>query len=129
MRIEELSKHELRESQATFHELTSRIQELQERVNCMNDSREFQDVESICSRKLCHVPSQPAVITSPCGVLGRDQSPRLDTWNLLGTSGNVVGQSTCSNRFIIHTLQRNASLLESKMLQMATRYDQVQGDL
>ena len=44
MRIDEFSMQELRESQATTHELTSQIQELQERVNLMNDSREFQDV-------------------------------------------------------------------------------------
>ena len=44
MRIDEFSMQELRESQATTHELTSQLQELQERVNLMNDSREFQDV-------------------------------------------------------------------------------------
>ena len=44
MRIDEFSSNELRESQATFNELTSQIQELEERVNLMNDSREFQDV-------------------------------------------------------------------------------------
>ena len=52
IRIYEFSRHELRESQATFQELTSQIQELQERVNFMNDSREIQHVESICSKKL-----------------------------------------------------------------------------
>ena len=58
MRIDEFSRNELRESHATIQELTSQIQGLQERMNCMNDSREFQDVESICSGKLSHVPSQ-----------------------------------------------------------------------
>ena len=48
MRIDEFSRHELRQGHATFQELTSQIQELQERVNLMNDSREFQDVESAC---------------------------------------------------------------------------------
>ena len=33
-----------------------------------------------------HVPSQPAVVPSPRGMLSRDQSLRPDTWNLLGTS-------------------------------------------
>ena len=46
MRIDEFSRNELRESQATIHELTSQMQELQERINYMNDSREFQDIES-----------------------------------------------------------------------------------
>ena len=39
VRIDEFSRDELRESQATFQELTSQIQELQERVNFANDSR------------------------------------------------------------------------------------------
>ena len=49
----------MRDSHATTRELTSQIQELQERMNHMSDSGEFQDVESICSVKLSHVPSQP----------------------------------------------------------------------
>ena len=55
----------------------------------MNDSREFQDVESICSGKLYHGPSQPAIVPSLGGLLSSGQSLRPDTWNLLGTSGNV----------------------------------------
>ena len=39
MRIDEFSRQELRESQATIQELTSKIEELQGRVNLMNDSR------------------------------------------------------------------------------------------
>ena len=89
MRIDEFSRQELTDSQATVHELTSQIKKLQERVNLTNDSREFQDVESVCSGRLSHVPRQPAIVPSPRGVLSRDQSLRPDTWNLLGTSGNV----------------------------------------
>ena len=92
MRIDEFSRNELRESHATTQELTSRIQELQEEWNnYMGDSREFQDVQSICSGKLSHVPSQPAVVPRFCGMLSRDQCLRSDTWNLLGTLGNVFG--------------------------------------
>ena len=58
----EFSRNELRESHATIHELTSQIQGLQERMNEMNDSKECQDIESTCSGKLSHVPSQPAVV-------------------------------------------------------------------
>ena len=89
MRIGEFSRNELRESHASFQEITSQIQESQERINYMSDSGEFQDVESICSGKLSHVPSQPAFVPSLCGMLSRDQSLRPDTWNLLGTPGNV----------------------------------------
>ena len=56
MRIDEFSTNELGESQTTVKELTSQMQELQERMNCVNDSVEFQDVDSICSGKLSHVP-------------------------------------------------------------------------
>ena len=89
MRSDEFSRHELRKSHAAFQDLTSQIQELQETMNYMSDSREFQDEESICSGKLTHVPSQPAIVPSLGGMLSRDQSLRPETWNLLGTSGNV----------------------------------------
>ena len=45
MRVDEFSAHNLRESHVTTLELTSQVQELQESVNCLNDSREFQDME------------------------------------------------------------------------------------
>ena len=38
LRVDEFSAQKLRESHDTIHKLTSQIQELQERVNCMNDS-------------------------------------------------------------------------------------------
>ena len=57
----------------------------------MNDSGEFQDVESICSGKLSPVPSRRAIVPSLCVMLSRDQSLRSDAWNLLGTSGNDFG--------------------------------------
>ena len=51
MRIDEFSRNELGEGHATIQEFTSQIQELQERMNYMNDSGESQDMESICSGK------------------------------------------------------------------------------
>ena len=39
----------------------------------MSDSREFPDVESICSGKLSCVPSQLANVPSLCGMLSLDQ--------------------------------------------------------
>ena len=92
MRIDQFSENELRECHATILELASQIRELQERTNCMNDSREFQDIESICRGKLSHVPSQLAVVPSPRSMLSRDQSLRFNT----------------------DTLSRNSSLCESK---------------
>ena len=40
-RVDEFFVQKLRESYATIQKLTSQIQDLQERVNCMNGSREF----------------------------------------------------------------------------------------
>ena len=55
-----LSRRRLIENQDTINELTARIQELQNEVNCMNDSRDFNDAESVRSG-LSHVPSQAAL--------------------------------------------------------------------
>ena len=48
MRIVEYCRNELRENHAPRQELTSQVQELQERMNYVNQSKEFQDFESIC---------------------------------------------------------------------------------
>ena len=40
---------------------TARIQELQNEVHCLHDSRDFKDAESVRSG-LSHVPSQPALL-------------------------------------------------------------------
>ena len=39
LRIDEFSRRRLIQNQDTIHELTARFQELQNEVNCMNDSR------------------------------------------------------------------------------------------
>ena len=44
-----IARRKLVEDQDTIFELTGKIQELQNEINCMNDSRDFQDAESICS--------------------------------------------------------------------------------
>ena len=41
LRVDEFSRRRLIENQETIIELTARIQELQNEVNCMNDSRDF----------------------------------------------------------------------------------------
>ena len=55
-----ISRRRLIENQDTIKELTAEIQELQNEVNCMNDSRDFKDAESVRSGQ-SHVPSQPAL--------------------------------------------------------------------
>ena len=71
MRTDEFSRYELRESHATIQELTSQIQELQERVNYMSVSREFQGEESNYSGKLSHFPR-----TGYCSKSWRNAEPR-----------------------------------------------------
>ena len=61
LRVDESSRRRLIENQDTISELTARIQELQNEVNCMNDSRDVKDAESVRSG-LSHVPSQPALL-------------------------------------------------------------------
>ena len=59
-RVEESSRRRLIENQDTINELTVRIQELQNEVTCLNDSRDFKDAESARSGR-SHGPSQPAL--------------------------------------------------------------------
>ena len=62
--FDEFSRRRLIENQDTILELTARIQELQDEVNCMNDSRVFKDAESVRSG-LSHVTNQPASLPPP----------------------------------------------------------------
>ena len=94
----------------------------------MNDSKEFQVVESVHSGKLSHVPSQPAVVPSLRCMLSRDQSLRPDTWNLLGTSGNVF-DSPLAPIVSSSTPYRGSFTLGNLMLQMVTWCDQARRDL
>ena len=62
LRVDEFCAQILKESHDTIQRLTSQIQELQERANCMSDSGEFQEKESNYSGQFSLVPSQPAVV-------------------------------------------------------------------
>ena len=73
LRVVESSRRRLIENQNTINELTARIQELQNEVNCLNDLRDFKDGESVRSG-LSHVTSQPALLplfADPGGMLSR----------------------------------------------------------
>ena len=73
LRIDEFSKRRLIENQDTIDELTARIQELHNEVNCMNDSRDLKDAQSVRSG-LSHVLRQPALLPpyrDPGGMLSR----------------------------------------------------------
>ena len=55
-----LTRQKFIEDQKIIMELSGRLQELQNEVNCMNDSKDFQDAESVHSGN-SHVTSQPGV--------------------------------------------------------------------
>ena len=68
-----IARRKLIEDQNTVLELSGRIQELHNEVNCMNDSKDFQDAESVRSGN-SHVTSRPVSYpTSP------------DTWRNVAT--------------------------------------------
>ena len=98
LKVEELSRRKLSEDQNTIMELRAKIPELQSDVNCMNDSRDFKDAESVRSRP-SHVPCQPALFPpyrDPGGLLSRSNQPP-DIWNSQGISGNVCANPRASS--------------------------------
>ena len=60
-------------------------------MNSLNDSGDFQDVESTYCGRLSHVSSQPVMIPSSRSMLSRDKRLPLDTWNQSGVQENVLG--------------------------------------
>ena len=100
-----LARRKLIEDQNTFMQLPRRLQELQNEVNCMNDSKEFQDAESVRSGN-SHVTNQPMLFPKypiPEGMLRPSfVSPRRKEGppcicDTPGISGNVfVNPHACS---------------------------------
>ena len=93
------------EDQDTILELTGKIQKLQNETNCMNDSRDFQDAESIRSGN-SHVTSQTVSFPPhpiPGGMLSRstgmpsrrERPPSI--WDTHGISGNVFADPIASS--------------------------------
>ena len=52
-----IARRRLIEDQDTILDLTGKIQELQNEINCMNDSRDFQDAESVRSQSTSVIPA------------------------------------------------------------------------
>ena len=100
-----IARRKLIEDQNTIMELSGRLQELQNEVNCMNDSKDFQDVESVRSGN-SHVTSRPVSFPPhpiPEGMLRPSfVSPRRtegppSIWDTHGVSGNVFANSPASS--------------------------------
>ena len=88
-RVDGFSIQKLRESHETMQRLTPQVQELQERMNYLNDSGEFQEGDSNYSGKISRVSSQPARIPSPRSMLSCDKRLPPGTWNWSGSQENV----------------------------------------
>ena len=100
-----MARRKLIEDQNTILELSGRVQELQNEVNCMKDSQDFQDAESVRSGN-SYVTSRPVSLSphpipegllrhafvSPC----RREGPQ-STWDTHGISGNVLANPHASS--------------------------------
>ena len=78
-RIDEVSVQKLRENRETILKFTSQLQGMQDLMKFVNDSGDFQDVESNCGGRLSYVSSQPVMIPSSRSLLSRDKRLTLDT--------------------------------------------------
>ena len=100
-----LARRKLIGDQNTILELSGRVQELQNEVNCMNDSKDFQDAESVRSGN-SHVTSRPVSFPPhpiPEGMLkhsfvspSRKEGPP-SIWDTHGISGNVFADPHASS--------------------------------
>ena len=100
-----IARRRLVEDQDTIHELTARIQELQNEVNCLKDSRDFRGAESARSGHP-HATSQPVsfpphpipggMLSSSIGMPSRKDGPP-SIWDTHGISGNVFANPVASS--------------------------------
>ena len=134
-----LARRKLIEDQNTILELSGRVQELQNEVNCMSDSKDFQDAESIRSGN-SHVTSRPVSFPPhplPEGMLRhsfvtpcrREGPPSI--WDTHGISGNVfVNPDASSSAPYPQELHRwNSSIeepLHSSTVEKSERQEQNQ---
>ena len=110
-----IARRKLVEDQDTILELTGKIQELQNEINCMNDSRDFQDAESVRSGH-SHVASQPVsfpphpvpggMLSRSIGVPSRKDGPP-SIWDTHGISGNVFENPAASSSSAPHPQELN----------------------
>ena len=105
-----IARRKLVEDQDTILELTGKIQELQNEINCVNDSRDFQDAESVRSghshvaSHLVSFPPHPV----PGGMPSRKNGPP-SIWDTHGISGNVFFKS---NGVFFSTLSAGTESME-----------------
>ena len=95
--FDEFTQQKFIEDQKIIMELSGRLQELQNDVNCMNDSKDFRDAESICSGN-SHVTSPPGLfprhppfegLLKPAFISQRQTEEPPNIRDTSGISGNV----------------------------------------
>ena len=92
-----IARRRLIEDQDTILELTGKIQELQNEIKCMNDSRDFQDAESVRSGH-SHVTSQPVSFPPhpvSGGMLSRSAKHLGHTW--------YIGKRFCRSSCVLYS--------------------------
>ena len=104
--FDEFTKQKFIEDQEIIMELSGRrLQELQNEVNCMNDSKDFQDAESIRSGN-SHVTSPPGLfpkhppfegLLKPAFISQRQTEEPPNIWDTSGISGNVFAHPQTSS--------------------------------
>ena len=103
--FDEFTQKKFIEDQKTIMELSGRLQELQNEVNFMNDSKDFMDAESICSGNP-HVTSPPGLfprhppfegMLRPSFSSQRQNEEPPNIWDTSGTSGNVFAHPQASS--------------------------------
>ena len=104
MRTDELYAQK-KEEPSTVNELLSRIQDLEDKVNALNEEKEFYDPETASTSGMSHVPSQPSRIPSPRGMLRRDSGLPHFPRNSTCISGNVFAKPPAP--------RKNVSVLDS----------------
>ena len=103
--FDEFTKQKFIEDQKIIMELSGRLQELQNEVNCINDSKDFQDAESIRSGN-SHVTSPPGLFPKhppfqgmlrPSFISQRQNEEPPNIRDTSGTSGNVFAHPQASS--------------------------------
>ena len=103
--FDEFTRQKFIEDQKIIMELSGRLQELQNEVNCMNDSKDFRDAESTCSGNP-HVTSPPGVfpkhppfegLLRPAFISQRQTEEPPNIRDTSGISGNVFAHPQTSS--------------------------------
>ena len=104
-RFDTISRRRLIEDRDTVLELTGKIQELQNEINCMHDSRDSKDAESVRSGQsyvTCqqvffpHQPDPGGLLSRSVGMPSRNDRP-TSIWDTHGISGIFFANSTSSS--------------------------------